>query len=188
MTTAAPIDVRPLSIRDVLLITPRLFRDARGFFFEAWNSRHYEDAGIPGPWVQDNTSVSARGVLRGLHCQVTHTQGKLIRCAAGSIFDVAVDLRANSPTIGQWCGTVLDAEHQRALWVPPGFAHGYYVLSESATLTYKVTDYYAPSDEKCLRWNDSDVGVVWPLLSDAPLLSPKDAAGAGLTQAREWFR
>jgi dTDP-4-dehydrorhamnose 3,5-epimerase len=183
------MNVEPLSIPSVLLITPRLFGDDRGFFLETWNARKHADAGIPGPWVQDNMSVSVRGVLRGLHCQVRQTQGKLVSCPSGSLFDVAVDLRGGSPTFGKWCGAVLDGEKQQALWVPPGFAHGYYVLSERATLTYKVTDFYAPEHDKCLRWDDADVGIDWPLIPGfPPLLSPKDERGESLTQAREWFR
>lgn len=181
--------VQPLSIPDVLLITPPVFRDGRGFFVETWNARQYEAAGIPGPWVQDNTSESIRGVLRGMHCQVSQPQGKLVRCSSGSLFDVAVDLRVGSPTFSRWCGAVLDDIAYQAMWVPAGFAHGYYVLSERATLSYKVTDYYAPMHEKCLRWNDPDVGIEWPTIAgSAPILSEKDARGESLSAAREWFR
>lgn len=183
------MDFSSLSIPDVVLITPRVFRDARGFFVETWNARHHDEVGIAGPWVQDNTSVSIAGVLRGLHCQVNHPQGKLVRCSAGSLFDVAVDLRAGSPTFGRWCGAVLDDENQQSLWVPPGFAHGYYVLSGSATLAYKVTDYYSPADERCLRWDDPELGITWPIpVGSTPLLSDKDARGEPLTQAKDWFR
>ena len=194
------VNVLPMRVPEVLLLTPTVHRDARGAFFEGWNAREHAAAGIPEQWVQDNISESAQGVLRGLHCQVQHIQGKLVRCLHGAVFDVAVDLRAKSPTFGQWCGARLDAEAHQAMWIPAGFAHGYYVLSERATVHYKVTDYYAPDYERCLRWDDADVGIEWPLIAgvsanasaDAslhsrPILAERDARGESLVQAREWF-
>jgi dTDP-4-dehydrorhamnose 3,5-epimerase len=182
------VKIESLRLPGVLLLTPRVHRDDRGLFLEAWNARDFGAAGLEANWVQDNMSDSVRGVLRGLHCQVRQVQGKLVRCVAGAVFDVAVDLRAQSPTFGQWCGTQLDAETHTAMWIPAGFAHGYYVLSERATVHYKATDYYAPGHERCLRWDDPDVGIVWPLVAGAPpILSDKDALGCALVQAREWF-
>lgn len=176
------------ALPDVLLIAPLLYGDARGAFLEGWNARDYAAAGIPGEWVQDNISESTQGVLRGMHCQVQQTQGKLVRCLHGAVFDVAVDLRAQSPTFGQWCGSRLDSEKHQAMWIPAGFAHGYYVLSERATVLYKVTDYYSPTHERCLRWDDPDVGIEWPLIAGAQLiLAERDARGESLVQAREWF-
>ena len=161
--------IEALRLPGVLLLTPRVHRDDRGLFFEAWNARDFGAAGLPANWVQDNMSESVRGVLRGLHCQVQQVQGKLVRCVAGAVFDVAVDLRAPSPTFGQWCGAQLDAETHTAMWIPAGFAHGYCVLSDRATVHYKATDYYAPGHERCLRWDDPDVGC---LLYTSP--SPRD--------------
>lgn len=180
--------VEALAIPDVLLLTPRVHRDERGLFFEAWNARDFAAAGVPAVWVQDNVSDSARGVLRGMHCQVQQSQGKLVRCVAGAVYDVAVDLRALSATFGHWCGVRLDAETHSAMWIPEGFAHGFYILSERATVSYKVTDYYAPAHERCLRWDDADVGIVWPLIDGAaPLLAGKDLLGDSLELARAWF-
>jgi dTDP-4-dehydrorhamnose 3,5-epimerase len=177
-----------LALREVLLLTPTLHRDARGHFVEAWNAAVYAAAGVPGPWVQDNMSESARGVLRGLHCQVQQVQGKLVRCVAGAVFDVAVDVRARSATFGHWCGARLDDVSHSAMWIPPGFAHGYLVLSERATVHYKVTDYYAPEHERGLRWDDPDVGIVWPLEPGSrPILATRDEAAAPLATARDWF-
>lgn len=176
------------ALPDVLLITPRLHGDARGAFLEGWNAREYAAAGILADWVQDNISESAQGVLRGLHCQVQQTQGKLVRCVSGAVFDVAVDMRTGSPTFGQWCGATLDSSTWQSMWIPPGFAHGYYVLSARATLHYKVTDYYAPQHERSLQWDDPDVGITWPLIDDRPpLLSDRDRAGVTLAKARGWF-
>lgn len=178
-----------LTIPDVLLLTSCLHGDDRGLFFEAWNARAFEGAGVQAKWVQDNVSESAQGVLRGLHCQVQQVQGKLVRCVSGAVFDVAVDARAHSATFGRWCGVRLDAETHAAMWIPAGFAHGYYVLSERATVHYKVTDYYAPEHERCLRWDDPDVGIAWPLIPGTqPILAARDARGESLIQAREWFR
>jgi dTDP-4-dehydrorhamnose 3,5-epimerase len=183
------VKIEPLRIADVLLLTPQVHGDARGLFFEAWNARDFAAAGLAATWVQDNMSESQRGVLRGLHCQVRQVQAKLVRCVAGSVFDVAVDVRAQSPTFGQWCGAPLDAQAQQSMWIPAGFAHGYYVLSERATVHYKVTDYHSPADERCLQWDDPDVGIPWPLIGVAPpMLAAKDRRGASLVQAREWFR
>lgn len=180
--------VESLAIAELLLCTPALHRDGRGLFVEAWNDAEYGAAGIRGPWVQDNLSESVQGALRGLHCQVRQTQGKLVRCVAGAVFDVAVDVRARSATFGQWCGARLDDEVHAAMFVPPGFAHGYLVLSERATLHYKVTDYYAPRHERSLRWDDPDVAIAWPLAPGAsPVLSARDATAASLAEARAWF-
>ena len=173
----------PTSIPDVLLVEPRVFGDARGFFFESWNERAFSEAvGRAVRFVQDNHSSSARNVLRGLHYQVRQPQGKLVRVIAGEVFDVAVDIRRASPTFGRWVGERLSAENRRMLWVPEGFAHGFVVLSESAEFLYKTTDYYAPEHERTLLWNDPAVGVRWPFEGE-PLLKPKDAAGAPLETA-----
>jgi dTDP-4-dehydrorhamnose 3,5-epimerase len=173
----------PTSIPDVILIEPRLFGDERGFFMETYRTDLYASAGIPGNFVQDNHSRSRRGTLRGLHYQVQQAQGKLVRVVVGEIFDVAVDLRRGSPTFGCWESAILSAENHLQLWVPPGFAHGFYVLSEWAEFVYKVSDYYAPQWERTLLWNDPRVGVQWPLVPDCPLiLSPKDAQGLPLDQ------
>ncbi|NMG15095.1 dTDP-4-dehydrorhamnose 3,5-epimerase [Aromatoleum bremense] len=169
----------PTSIPDVLMIEPKVFGDARGFFFESFNARAFRDAtGLDETFVQDNHSRSARGVLRGLHYQIRQPQGKLVRVVRGAVFDVAVDLRRASPSFGRWAGVELSEDNHRQLWIPPGFAHGFVVLSESADFLYKTTDYYAPEHERCLLWNDPAVGVDWPL--DAPLLSGKDREGKPL--------
>ena len=180
------IETTPLA--DVLLISPRLHRDARGTFLEAVNTRSLSEAGIPEHWVQDNISESVQGVLRGLHCQVQQPQGKLVRCVAGAVFDVAVDLRPESRTFGKWIGQTLDASRWEALWVPPGFAHGFYVLSPRAAVYYKVTEYYAPQFERCLRWDDATVRIAWPLIPNTqPIVSERDGVGESLDAAREWF-
>ncbi|CAI07381.1 dTDP-4-dehydrorhamnose 3,5-epimerase [Aromatoleum aromaticum] len=167
----------PTSIPDVLLIEPKVFGDARGFFFESFNARAFRDAtGLDETFVQDNHSRSARGVLRGLHYQIRQPQGKLVRVVRGAVFDVAVDLRRASPSFGRWAGVELSEDNHRQLWIPPGFAHGFVVLSESADFLYKTTDYYAPEHERCLAWNDPAVGIEWPL-GVAPLLSGKDREG-----------
>jgi dTDP-4-dehydrorhamnose 3,5-epimerase len=168
----------PLAIPEVVLIEPRVFGDARGFFFESFNQQQFNDA-VGGSWtfVQDNHSRSAQGVLRGLHYQIQQAQGKLVRVVAGEVLDVAVDVRRNSPTFGQWVSARLSAENQHQLWVPPGFAHGFVVLSESADFLYKTTDYYAPAHERCIAWNDPDLGVDWQLGSLQPQLSAKDQQG-----------
>jgi dTDP-4-dehydrorhamnose 3,5-epimerase len=173
----------PTAIRDVLVIEPRVFGDARGFFFESWNRRAFAEAvGRDVEFVQDNHSASERNVLRGLHYQVRQAQGKLVRVVAGEVYDVVVDLRRSSPTFGKWVGEHLSAENRRMLWVPPGLAHGFLVLSERAEFLYKTTDYYAPEHERSLLWNDPALGIAWPL-AGAPLLKPKDAAGTPLAQA-----
>jgi dTDP-4-dehydrorhamnose 3,5-epimerase len=174
--------VTPTRIPDVLLIEPRVFGDARGFFLESWNEREFERAGIHARFVQDNHSRSEKGVLRGLHYQIRQPQGKLIRVTAGEIFDVAVDIRRSSPTFGKWEGTRLSAQSKNMLWVPTGFAHGFCVLSDFAEVLYKTTDFYAPEHERSILWNDPELRIDWAL-SAAPLLSPKDAAGLRLRDA-----
>lgn len=160
----------------VYLITPRVFGDERGFFMESWNADTFKDAGFDLPFVQDNHSRSVQGTLRGLHYQTRHTQGKLVRVTAGSVYDVAVDMRRDSPTLGQWFGVTLDADKRQMLWVPPGFAHGFYVTSDSADFQYKCTDRYDPESEISVAWNDPQLGIEWPLVhGQAPSLSAKDA-------------
>ena len=154
--------VTPTGLSEVLLLEPRVFGDARGFFFESWNEREFERAGIRARFVQDNHSRSGRGVLRGLHYQIRQPQGKLIRVVAGEIFDVAVDIRRSSPTFGRWEGVRLNAESHKMLWIPVGFAHGFCVLSDFAEVLYKATEFYAPEDERCILWNDPDLHIDWP--------------------------
>jgi dTDP-4-dehydrorhamnose 3,5-epimerase len=181
--------ITPTAIPDVLLIKPRVFEDARGHFFESYNHAAFRKAtGLDVEFVQDNQSRSGKGVLRGLHYQIMQPQGKLVRVTAGAIFDVAVDLRSASPTFGRWVGAELSAGNFRQMWVPPGFAHGFLVLGESADVIYKATDYYAPAHERCLRWDDAQVGVAWPLQGIEPVLSAKDLAGASLEQAERFER
>ncbi len=175
--------VQPTAIPDVLIVEPRVFGDARGFFMESWNRRALAEAGLDVEFVQDNHSRSRRSVLRGLHYQIRNPQGKLVRVVAGEVFDVAVDLRASSPTFGRWVGVTLSEENKRLLWVPPGFAHGFLVLSPSADFLYKTTDYYHPEHERTLLWNDAEVGITWPLDGEQPQLAAKDAAGARLADA-----
>ena len=176
--------VTPCAIADVLLIEPKVFGDDRGFFYESYNQRAFRDAsGLTLDFVQDNHSKSARNVLRGLHYQIKQPQGKLVRVVAGEVFDVAVDIRRNSPTFGQWVGEILSADNKRQLWVPPGMAHGFVVLSESAEFLYKTTDYWAPEHERCIAWNDPTLGIDWPVLNGEPLLSGKDAKGQAFLQA-----
>lgn len=175
--------VTPCAIPDVMLLEPRVFGDERGFFFESFNQRKFTElTGYQGPFVQDNHSRSAKGVLRGLHYQIQQPQGKLVRVVAGSVFDVAVDLRRSSPTFGQWVGVTLSAENHHQLWVPPGFAHGFVVLSESADFLYKTTDYWAPEHERCLAWNDPQLAIDWPMQGN-PVVSAKDRLGRSLEQA-----
>lgn len=177
------MNATPLGIAEVLLLEPALFEDERGAFFESYNHRRFEAAvGQRVAFVQDNHSRSHKGVLRGLHYQLDNPQGKLVRVVAGEVFDVAVDLRQRSPTFGHWVGAHLSAANRRQLWVPEGFAHGFYVLSETAEFLYKTTRYYSPADERCLLWNDQQVAVAWPL-QGAPLLSGKDATGRSLADA-----
>jgi dTDP-4-dehydrorhamnose 3,5-epimerase len=169
----------PTRLRDVLILEPRLFGDSRGYFFESWNACTFREVtGVDAAFVQDNESRSQRGVLRGLHYQVEQAQGKLVRVAHGSVFDVCVDLRSSSPTFGQWEGVELSDENHRQLWIPVGCAHGYLVLSESADFLYKTTDFYAPAHERTILWNDTQLGIEWPLApGQQPLVSAKDASG-----------
>jgi dTDP-4-dehydrorhamnose 3,5-epimerase len=174
--------VIPTRFPEVLLLEPRVFGDARGFFFESWNEREFERTGIRARFVQDNHSRSGRSVLRGLHYQIRQPQGKLIRVVAGEIFEVAVDIRRSSPTFARWEGIRLNAESFKMLWIPSGFAHGFCVLSEFAEVLYKATDYYAPEHERCILWSDPELDIDWPL-PGAPVLSAKDAAGTPLRDA-----
>lgn len=174
----------PTAIPDVILVEPRVFDEERGFFMETWQARRFAAAGLDLHFVQDNHSRSAQGVLRGLHYQVQQTQGKLVRVVAGEVFDVAVDLRRGSPTLGRWVGVTLSAANKRQLWIPPGFAHGFYVTSETAEFLYKCTDFYAPEHERSLRWDDPQLAIAWPLVGGAaPTLSAKDAAGVPFAEA-----
>jgi dTDP-4-dehydrorhamnose 3,5-epimerase len=174
------------AMADVLLIEPKVFGDARGFFFESWNERAFSEAvGQTARFVQDNHSRSAKGVLRGLHYQVEQAQGKLVRVAAGEVFDVVVDLRRSSPTFGKSLGLTLSEENKRMLWVPPGFAHGFLVTSQSADFLYKTTDYYAPKHERSLLWNDPALAIAWPL-DGAPQLKANDLAGTPLSKAETY--
>ena len=166
----------------VKLIEPRVFGDERGFFMESWNARAFAAAGLDEAFVQDNHSRSRKGVLRGLHYQIEHAQGKLVRCVAGEVFDVVVDLRRSSPTFGRAFGLALSSENRRMLWVPPGFAHGFLVMSEFADFLYKTTDYWYPEHERTLLWNDAALGIAWPLAGE-PVLTAKDAAGTPLAAA-----
>ena len=166
----------------VLVIEPQVFGDARGFFYESYNEARFRDAGIDARFVQSNVSRSAKGVLRGLHYQWPHPQGKFVSVLEGEVFDVAVDIRRSSPTYGKWIGERLSAQNRRMMWIPEGFAHGFLVLSDTAEFLYKTTDYYAPDQERTLLWNDPAVGVRWPL-SGEPVLKPKDAAGTPLASA-----
>jgi dTDP-4-dehydrorhamnose 3,5-epimerase len=175
------MNVAPTAIADVKRILPRVFNDDRGFFFESWNARALTEQGIDASFVQDNHSHSKRGVLRGLHYQIAHAQGKLVRCVVGEVFDVAVDLRRSSPTFGRSVGIVLSADNKELLWVPPGFAHGFVVLSDAAEFLYKTTDYWYPEHERTLLWNDPKLAIEWPM--SAPTVNAKDAAGALLAAA-----
>ena len=170
ITTAVP---------DVIVIVPKVFEDDRGFFLESYQKKRFLEAGIDAEFVQDNHSKSEQGVLRGLHYQIKQPQGKLVRVVAGEIFDVAVDIRKNSPTFGKWIGDYLSANNKKMLWVPPGFAHGFYVTSPAAEVIYKATDYYAPQWERSIAWNDPTINIDWSLRG-APTLSPKDEAGKSL--------
>ena len=178
-----PFTVTPTALPEVLVLEPKVFGDARGFFFESFNARDFAQAtGLQVDFVQDNHSKSARGVLRGLHYQIEQAQGKLVRVVQGEVFDVAVDLRKSSPTFGQWVGLHLSADNHKQLWIPPGFAHGFVVLSESAEFLYKTTDYYAPQHKRSLAWNDPAIGIDWPIDFE-PQLAAKDAAGQLLADA-----
>lgn len=178
------MDFQKTQCLDVFIIEPKVYRDRRGFFTETYNKKTFEINGVPFEFVQDNHSHSSFGVLRGLHYQIQHAQGKLVRAVAGTIFDVAVDLRRDSKTFGHWVGAFLSAENQQMLWVPPGFAHGYYVLSEQADVVYKTTDYYHPDYERCIRWDDPELNIEWPIPAmETPILSEKDAAGSSFKDA-----
>ena len=176
------MNVTPTALPEVLVIAPRVFGDDRGFFFESWNARAFAAAGIDAAFVQDNHSRSHRGVLRGLHYQIEHAQGKLVRVVSGEVFDVAVDLRKSSPNFGRWVGVTLSAENAKMMWVPAGFAHGFLTLSESADFFYKTTDYWHPEHERTLLWSDRALNIDWPL-DGAPSVAPKDATGVALAQA-----
>jgi dTDP-4-dehydrorhamnose 3,5-epimerase len=174
----------PLNIPDILLIQPQVFGDERGFFMETYQAERFAAAGIPAHFVQDNHSRSRQGTLRGLHYQIQQAQGKLIRAIVGEIYDVAVDIRRASPTFGQWVGQALSAENKQQLWIPAGFAHGFYVVSQFAEVTYKTTDFYAPQWERTILWDDPALGIAWPIpAGQAPLLSPKDVQGKLLRDA-----
>jgi dTDP-4-dehydrorhamnose 3,5-epimerase len=177
------MNVIKTDIPDVMILEPKVFGDERGFFMESFNAEAFAKAtGVTTPFVQDNHSRSAKGVLRGLHYQLQQAQGKLLRVVRGTIFDVAVDIRKSSPTFGKWVGVELTADNNRQLWVPPGFAHGFVVLSESADVLYKTTDYYAPASERCISWDDPEIAIAWPE-GIAPILSAKDQAGKQLRDA-----
>ena len=183
------MNVTSTAIADVLLIEPKVFGDDRGFFFESFNQRAFNQAtGLSLNFVQDNHSKSARGVLRGLHYQVRQPQGKLVRVVAGEVFDVAVDIRPDSPTYGQWVGEILSADNKRQLWIPPGLAHGFVVLPDSAEFRYQTTDYYAPEHERCIAWNDPTLAIAWPAMNEGPKLSAKDAAGGRFVEMTQELR
>ena len=173
----------PTTIPEVIILEPKVFGDDRGFFFESYNARAFEQAtGLKREFVQDNHSKSAKNVLRGLHYQIQNPQGKLVRVVQGEVFDVAVDLRKRSKTFGQWVGEILSAENKRQLWIPEGFAHGFVVLSDTAEFLYKTTDYYAPAHERCILWNDETLAIHWPA-GIQPILSAKDAQGKAFVDA-----
>jgi dTDP-4-dehydrorhamnose 3,5-epimerase len=174
----------PTEIPDVILIAAQVFGDERGFFMETYRASLFEEAGLPSRFVQDNHSGSRRGALRGLHYQIHQPQGKLVRVVAGEVFDVVVDIRRSSPTFSKWVGVNLSAQNRLQMWIPAGFAHGFYVISDWAEIVYKATDYYAPEWERTLLWNDPDTGIAWPLLNgEQPTLSAKDAQGKSLGEA-----
>ena len=177
--------VTPTALPDVLLIEPKVFGDARGFFYESWNRRALADAGLDVEFVQDNHSRSSRGVLRGLHYQIVHPQGKLVRATQGEVFDVAVDMRRASATFGAHVAVVLSAENKRMVWIPPGFAHGFLVVSEVAEFLYKTTEYWRPEHERTLLWNDPALAIDWPL-SGPPILAARDAAAPPLARAETY--
>jgi len=177
--------VVPSAIPDVLVIEPKVFGDARGFFYESFNQKAFDEAiGRQVAFVQDNHSRSAKGVLRGLHYQIQQTQGKLVRCVRGAVFDVAVDIRKTSPHFGKWAGVELTENNHRQLWVPEGFAHGFLVMSDSADVLYKTTDYYAPEHERAILWNDVSLGIQWPDVGGAPTMSAKDKSCSSLAEAQ----
>jgi dTDP-4-dehydrorhamnose 3,5-epimerase len=174
----------PTEIPDIILIEPKIFGDTRGFFLESYHAERFAEAGISDTFVQDNHSGSRKGTLRGLHYQIKQPQGKLVRVIVGEIYDVALDIRRSSPTFGRWIGTYLSAENRHQIWIPVGFAHGFYVTSEWAEIVYKTTDFYAPEWERTILWNDPALGIQWPISNqESPTLSPKDARGLPLQQA-----
>ena len=177
------MDYQPLAIPDLILMTPEIFGDDRGFFMETFRQSDFEQHCGHYRFVQDNHSKSGQNILRGLHYQVTNPQGKLVRVTQGEVFDVAVDMRKNSPSFGQWVGVTLSAENKQLLWVPPGFAHGFYVTSSTAEVLYKCTRYYAPEDEYAIRWNDAELNIEWPLVAKPPMLSRKDEMAANFCDA-----
>lgn len=179
------MNVLETALPGVLIIEPEVFGDSRGFFYESWNARAFEAAGIGAGFVQDNHSRSTRNVIRGLHYQIRQPQGKLLRVVAGEVFDVAVDLRRSSPTFGKWAGVCLSAENKRTLWIPSGFAHGFLVTAECAEFLYKTTDYWVAQYERTLAWDDPVLAIDWPL-QGAPVLSPKDAMGVPLARAETY--
>ncbi|MBN3824741.1 dTDP-4-dehydrorhamnose 3,5-epimerase [Burkholderia sp. Ac-20384] len=177
------IQVTATALPEVKIIEPKVFGDARGYFYESFNAREFAEHVAPDVvFVQDNHSRSVKGVLRGLHYQIDHAQGKLVRVIEGAVFDVAVDIRRDSPRFGQWAGVILSAENQRQMWVPPGFAHGFLTLSDAAQFLYKTTDYWYPEFERCILWSDPDIGIEWPIDGE-PILAAKDGAGKRLAQA-----
>ena len=176
----------PTAIPDVVVVEPDVFGDDRGFLMETWHARKFAEGGIDAMFVQENHSRSAAGTLRGLHYQIHQPQGKLVRVLAGEVFDVTVDLRKSSPTFGRWTAILLSAEQRRQLWIPPGFAHGFYVTSEVAEFVYKCTDFYAPGHERTIQWDDPDLAINWPLLEGQPILSQKDTSGVRFKEA-EYF-
>lgn len=177
------MDITPTRIPDVWVLTPKVFGDDRGYFLETFRSSHFKERGVQQEFVQDNQSKSGQGILRGLHYQLEFPQGKLVRVLSGEVFDVAVDIRRSSPTFGQWVGELLSADNKKQLWVPPGFAHGFYVTSESAEIAYKCTEYYHPEDDHSLLWNDPGIGIEWPLVTPDPVLSEKDRNASNLGEA-----
>lgn len=180
-----PYTVTPTAIADVLVLEPKVFGDARGFFLESYNQRDFEQAtGLRVNFVQDNHSRSSRGVLRGLHYQIQHAQGKLVRVTQGEVFDVVVDMRRSSPTFGRWVGETLSGTHHKQMWVPPGCAHGFVVLSDTADFLYKTTDYWYPEHERSVLWSDPDLAIAWPLQGKQPTLAAKDAQGTPWRQAQ----
>ncbi len=175
----------PTRLPDVIVIRPKVFEDSRGFFMETWHRTLFRQAGIDATFVQDSHSRSVAGAIRGLHYQIERAQGKLVRVVKGEVFDVAVDLRKSSPDFGQWASEILSAENKKQMWIPPGFAHGFLVLSETTEFEYKCTDYYAPEHERTICWDDPDIGVDWPLANgESPILSQKDQAGLPLKEAQ----
>ena len=178
------MNINPKAISDVLVLEPSVYGDERGYFMETFRASYFQKADTKFTFVQDNQSQSKKGTLRGLHYQLQFPQGKLVRVISGEVFDVAVDIRGSSPTFGNWVGEILSAENKKQLWVPPGFAHGFLVLSDTAELLYKCTDYYSPDDEHCLLWSDPQLNIAWPSLDVEPTLSEKDQAAKILTKAK----